>query len=227
MKFNINTLITAALIVCAVTTTAVVVHREWSLSTAESAHTRIKKAEFVKNWRSGLASATRIGSADAPVQIVEFADFECPYCGGFHRTLRAIRKRYPTQVAINFAHFPLSGHRFALPAARAVECAGDQGRFESMSDELFEHQQLLGTKSWSDYALSAGVPNLAVFDVCLKRSNPVTRIEAGKQLGAKWGVQGTPTLIVNGWMLPRPPREQELDKMVQNILAGKEPGDLT
>jgi protein-disulfide isomerase len=61
-------------------------------------------------------------------------DFECPFCGSFHKTLKAVREQYPTQVALTYVHFPLPMHRFALPAARVAECADDQVRFERLTD---------------------------------------------------------------------------------------------
>ena len=120
-------------------------------------------------------------------------------------------------------HFPLSGHRFALPAARVAECAGEQGRFEAMYDQLYDGQESFGLKPWAEYATAAGVPDLTAFDECIKRTGPVSRIEADKQLGAKLNIQATPTLIVNGWMLVHPPSAAELDAMVKEILAGKSP----
>jgi protein-disulfide isomerase len=120
-------------------------------------------------------------------------------------------------------HFPLRGHRFAIPAARVSECAGEQGRFEAMHDQLFEGQDSFGLKPWSEYATAAGVPDLAQFDACIKNSGPVRRIEEGKQLGTQIDVQGTPTLVINGWKLGHPPTAEELDAMIKAVLAGKEP----
>src|SRR5258706_8462416 len=126
MKTKIDGILTVALVVCALTTTALVVRREvFSPSTPAGT----QKPVFVQNWQSWLGQGVRLGSASAPVQLVEFADFECPFCGSFHKTLKTLRDRYPDAVSLDYMHFPLQGHRFALPAARVAECAGDQGRF--------------------------------------------------------------------------------------------------
>jgi protein-disulfide isomerase len=94
-----------------------------------------------------------------------------------------------------------------------------------MYDALFEGQDQFGLKPWDDYATAAGVPDMAAFDACIKKTDPIPWVEEGKALGAKLDVQGTPTIIIYGWKLGRPPSEAELDAMVQRILAGKQPVD--
>jgi protein-disulfide isomerase len=126
-------------------------------------------------------------------------------------------------VALVYVYCPLPLHRFALPAARVAECAGEQGRFEAMHDQLFEGQASFGIKPWSEYAIAAGVPDLEKFDACTRKSNPISRVEEGIQLGTQINLQGTPTLLINGWMLGHPPSEQELEAMVEAVLAGRDP----
>jgi protein-disulfide isomerase len=219
-----DTLVTAILLACAMTMTGVVLHREFFAS-PEGRVRAEQKPIFVKDWRTDLPKGTHIGSAQAPIQLLEFADFECPYCATFYKDLKALRVRYPTQVELTFVHFPIRGHRFAIPAARAAECAADQGRFEAMYDQLFEGQDQFGLKPWGEFAAAAGVPDLVGFDACIKMTDPIARVEEGKALGAKLDAKGTPTVIINGWMLGRPPTEDELDAMVKKILAGKSPVD--
>jgi protein-disulfide isomerase len=222
MKVKLDAVVTATLVVCAIITTGLVLRREFMAKTNASAPVE-RKAALIPQWRDELKKGIRLGPEAAPVQLIEFADFECPFCGSFYKTLRALRERYPMQVSLIYVHFPLRGHRFALPAARVAECASEQGRFEAMYDQLFEGQASLGLKPWSDYATAAGVPDLEKFDACIKKSDPIRRVEEGKELGAQIDVQGTPTLVINGWKLGRPPTEDELDGMVKKILAGKSP----
>lgn len=94
-----------------------------------------------------------------------------------------------------------------------------------MYDQLFEGQDQFGLKSWDDFATAAGVPDMVAFDACIKKADPIRRVEEGKALGAKLDIKGTPTIIINGWKLGHPPSEAELDQMVQRILAGKQPVD--
>jgi protein-disulfide isomerase len=225
MKIKGDVVITVTLVVCAVITTGLVVRREFFSSAASAQRPADQKPVYVKDWKADGAKGIQMGSDRAPVQLMEFADFECPFCGGFHKTLKTVEERYPNQIAVNFVHFPIQGHRFALPAARVAECAAAQGRFEAMYDQLFEGQESFGLKPWSEYATAAGVADLAAFETCIKKTDSLPRVAEGQALGKELDVQGTPTIIVNGWKLGNPPTEQELDRMVKAVLAGKSPLD--
>jgi len=203
-------------------TTGLVVRREFFAPSRSPAQVEQRPA-FIKDWRVHLAKGIRIGPEQAPLQLLEFADFECPFCASFHKDLKTLRVHYPTQVALTFVHFPLPMHRFAEPAARVAECAGDQGRFEPMYDLLFEQQDRFGLKPWSEFASEAGVADGAAFEACIKRIEPIPRVTDGKALGNKLDVQGTPTVVINGWKLGQPPKFEELDTMVKAILVGNSP----
>lgn len=222
MKIKIDSIVTVTLVLCALITTAVVVRREFRGTPPIKAQAELMP-RYVKDWRNHLRSGVRLGLEQAPVQLLEFSDFECPFCASLHKDLKVLRERYPSQVALTYVHFPLSMHRFAESAARAAECAGHQGRFEAIHDLLFEQQNSFGLKPWSDFATEAGVPDSAAFEACVKRTEPVRRIAEGKALGSTLDIKGTPTIVINGWKLARPPSVEELDDMVQAILAGKSP----
>ena len=224
MKIKLDAVITVALVVCAVVTTGLVIRREFAGPPA-AAERGERKPIFVAQWKDDLGKGVRLGPANAQVQLIEFADFECPYCGNFYKTMKGIEQKHPNQIEFTFVHFPIPGHRFAIAAARAAECAGNQGKFERMYDRLFDGQDQFGLRPWDDYATAAEVPDMAAFDACIKKTDPILRVEEGKALGAKLDVQGTPTVIINGWKLGHPPTEAELDQMVQRILAGKSPVD--
>jgi len=224
MKIRLDVVITVMLVLCAVITTATVLRRELVNPAITDGRVETKPV-FISQWRDDLGKGLRLGPAKAPVTLIEFADFECPFCGSFYKTLRTVEARYPKAIGMAYVHFPIPGHRFAMPAARVAECAGEQGRFESVHDQLFEGQDQLGLKPWDDYATAGGVPDIPAFDACIKRTDPMPRVEEGKALGAKLDVHGTPTIIINGWKLGHPPNEQELDGMVKKILAGKSPVD--
>jgi protein-disulfide isomerase len=184
---------------------------------------RAQEPVFIENWKSHLGTGVRLGPSNAPVQVIEFGDFECPFCATFHGRLKALRGLYPTKVAVSYVHYPLPSHRFAEPAARAAECAGEHGFFESMHDLFFEQQNTLGLKTWDEFATEARVPDLVAFASCMQDLDPVPRVTPGWQLGEQLDIQGTPTLIINGWKLTRPPTAEELDRMVRAVLAGKNP----
>jgi len=223
MRRSLGDIGTIALVICALITTGAVIHREFFASPLDATRISAQKPYFIEGWRSKIGEDAQLGPGDAAVQFVEFADFECPYCGDFHRKLKWLRERHPTQVSLTYIHFPLPGHRFALAAARAAECARDQGRFEAMYDRLFDEQDMFGLKSWREFAEGAGVPDLPGFDLCIGKVDTVPRIEHGKQLAGQLNVKATPTVMVNGWMLDRPPTADQLDEMVKSVLAGKSP----
>lgn len=223
LRISWETLLTATLVICAVITTGLVIYRGLFAPAARPASSGPQKPVFVENWKSHLDKGVRVGPPDAAVRLIEFADFECPFCASFHMELKALRGRYPTQVALSYVHYPLPGHRFAEPAARAAECAGEQGRFEAMQDDLYEQQKEFGLKPWTEFAAAAGVADLAAFESCIKSKEPLRRIVDGKQLAEQLDVKGTPTLVVNGWRLAKPPSAKELDGMVKAILAGRSP----
>jgi protein-disulfide isomerase len=193
MKAMLADLGTALLVGCAVTVTVLAVRREL-FSAAPNAQVTLESTT-VSDWRS-YAEGQRMGPANAPVTIVEFSDFECPFCRATADRIRAIRARYPREVALVYRHYPLPYHPNAVAAARASLCAARQGRFESFHDVLFAHQDSLGEIAWSQLARAAGVPGAAAFDACLGDPAPGD-IERDLRAGGRLGVHGTPTLLIN------------------------------
>lgn len=213
---------TAVLVACALTTTALVVRHELGASDS-AASTEPARPVFHEQWRDLLQYGARLGPRDAKVEIIEFADFECPFCEKMHVTLSQLRGRFGSDVAVTFIHYPLAQHRFAELAARAAECADKQGRFEAMHDTLFTHQRALGIKPWSELANQSGVSDPAAFDTCMKDPAPLWRIEHGKRLADELSIFGTPTLIINGWQITVPPTLDRLESMVKLAIAGESP----
>ena len=153
--------------------------------------------------------------------VVEFGDFECPFCARFERAFREVKARYGRKVALVFLDDPLSIPRFALPAARAARCAGIQDRFGQYHDALFAHQDSLGLKPWTSYAIDAGVGDTVAFARCTRSNAAVTQVQAGQALAAKLGIRATPTIIVNGWRFATPPSDSLLLAVVAGVIAGK------
>jgi protein-disulfide isomerase len=117
-----NNIVLSVLLLCALVTTGLVVRREL-VSDSPTVQTIQSDPTFLKDWRETLQQGIRVGPAGAPVQIVEFADFQCPYCARFEKRLTEIRRRHGDKVAVTFVHSPLASHDQAERAARAVECA--------------------------------------------------------------------------------------------------------
>jgi protein-disulfide isomerase len=160
----------------------------------------------VEDWESWAEDAHVLGEATAADHVVlaAFMDFTCPYCRRAVPVLDSLKIKYGADLRIEFLHFPLDGHEFAMPAAVAAECAAEQGRFRSMYDALFESFDSLGHVAWDAIAAGAGVPDHESFVSCMERP-PETflRIARGLTLGESAGVRGTPTLFIDGRMAGR------------------------
>lgn len=139
------------------------------------------------------------GNEDAAVTLIEYSDFECPFCGRHYGTLKQIKEAYPNDVRVVFRHFPLSFHQEAQKAAEASECAADQGKFWEMYDVIFE-ANLAGTMdvdSWKKAALDLGL-DTAKFNKCLDSGEKAARVAEDLNEGQLAGVEGTPATFVNG-----------------------------
>jgi protein-disulfide isomerase len=143
------------------------------------------------------AGSPQRGPADALVTIVEFSDFQCPFCSRVQATLAELQQRYGRDLRIVWRHLPLPFHRDAQPAAEAVMAAHAAGRFWSMHDLLFQNQQALDQGALEQYATQVGL-DLATFREALDRRRYRAAVEADARLAADLGISGTPTFVVNG-----------------------------
>lgn len=200
---------------CAVVLTALVAFRTFTPGNVRVASAAASPPVLIEAWEEVVTDRDFAGPDDAPVRIVEFADFECPACRGYVSILDSIRSRYPRRVATAVAHFPLPYHRFALPAARAAECAKESDRFEEMARLLLLGQDSLGLKPWRDFAAQAGVLSLEEFDRCVEENGPMQRVDRDIELGNRIGVGATPTIVVNGLLFDSPPSLDVLDSLVR------------
>ena len=177
----------------------------------------LANASFDPTWRSMLVAGTTIGRADAPIHVVEFADFECPACARMYATLVAAQQRYGDSITITFVHFPLAYHAFAIVAARASECARDQQQFEPMYEALFSHHDSLSAINAQRFAHMAGLSDTALFGSCMARRDTAARILEGISLGKALRLRGTPTVFVNGWRFSTALPPARLDAIVRAI----------
>jgi hypothetical protein len=178
---------------------------------------------YIENWQAYAAQGVRFGRLDAPVTVIEFMDFECPFCKRFALDMTILRKRFPDAVAVVVHHYPLRSHRFAALAARASMCAHTQGRFEAFHDLLFEKQDSIGLKDWAAFATEAELPEVSEFEQCRRQTGSVPAIDSGLAFGRAIGLRGTPTVILNGWKLSRTPTLEELESGVRAVLSGQAP----
>jgi protein-disulfide isomerase len=145
------------------------------------------------------------GGADAKVAIVLFSDFQCSYCQNFElNTLPQIESTYGNSIKIYFRNFPLTQlHPNAMSAAMAAECANEQGKFWEMHDYLFNDQNgwsVAGALKFQDYATAIGL-NTTQFINCLSSNKYQSLITQDMADGISYGIQGTPTIFINGKMI--------------------------
>ena len=140
------------------------------------------------------------GPDEAPIKIVEFSDFECPYCARVLPTMEQVKKTYGDKVQIVFRQFPLSIHANAQKAAEASLCAHDQGKFWAMHDLIFEEQKQLAVDDLKDKAQRLGL-DTGRFDTCLDSGQFEEQVQDDVRDGFVAGVTSTPSLFVNGLAL--------------------------
>lgn len=142
------------------------------------------------------------GPKDAKITIVEFSDFQCPFCQRFHTTMQQVMSEYKDSVRWVYKHFPLDSiHPHARKAAEASECAAEQGKFWEYADKLFENQAVLSDDLYSKLASDLGL-NRSKFSDCMAAGKMASIVEADYQQGIAAGVNGTPGNFINGQSVP-------------------------
>jgi len=171
---------------------------------------------FVGPYRASIETegAPSSGPEDAAVTLVEFSDFECPYCGQFVSTIDQVKAEYGDRVRVVFRQFPLSIHPSAPKAAEASLCANDQGEFWEMHDLMFQNQRSLHVPSLKEKAGQLGLDQSA-FDECLDSGKYEEQVKEDTRAGTIAGVTGTPALFVNG--IPAPSGAQPYEAVAEFI----------
>jgi protein-disulfide isomerase len=137
------------------------------------------------------------GPANAPVTIVEFSDFQCPFCSRLIPTMKQVEEKYGDKVRVVFRQYPLPFHQNAQKAAEASLCAADQGKFWELHDAMFANQQALAVEQLKAKATELGL-NADQFNSCLDSGKHAEVIQADMKEGAAAGVNGTPAMFING-----------------------------
>jgi protein-disulfide isomerase len=163
--------------------------------------------------------APSFGPADAKVTLVEFSDFQCPYCSQAANTVTEIKKKYGDKVRFVFRQFPLSFHQNAHLSAQASLAAHAQGKFWPYHDKLFANQSKLDRESLESYAKELGL-DLAKFKKALDDKTYAAKVDAELKLGEESSVGGTPTIFLNGKRVEEPSMEG-LSKAIDAALESK------
>lgn len=217
-KESVANLLTGALVVCALLVAAAVVWREFLPPAGGTSGP--PEPRRIEQWQ-GLADAGRvIGSPEGKIRIVEFSDYQCPFCKTMHSTLGELQRRYPDRISVVYRHFPLPNHPHAAAAAAASECAAVQDRFAAFTQVLFDRQDSIGVTSWESLALAAGVPDTATFRRCRDEQWVKDRIDEDVAAGTLIGVNGTPTLVVRDEMVTAALSIEDLEKWLRRSEPG-------
>lgn len=174
-------------------------------------------------------SVSVMGSPDAPVTIVEFTDFQCPFCRRYDQeTLSQIKDNYVESGKVRYVlkHFPLTQiHPQAVSAAIAVECAGEQGKFWEMHDKLFEEQQQWSGKDDAASVFKGFAKDLGLdekdFDACVTEERYKDKVMANQKEGVAAGVRGTPAFFINGQFVSGAQPYEVFQQIIEQALSGK------
>ncbi|NNL67766.1 MAG: DsbA family protein [Myxococcales bacterium] len=166
-----------------------------------------------------IGNSPALGPADAKVTIVEFSDFQCPYCGRVGPTMKRLLEEYPDDVRIVYKHLPLSFHKQALPAAKASVAAGRQGKFWEFHDLLFQNQRELTDEKFVELAKGLGL-DVAKFEADYESSEVAREVAQDLSEARRLGVTGTPGFFVNGKFTSGAKPYESFKAMVDEALEG-------
>ena len=185
---------------------------------APSPPSRPGRPDPTKKYEVEVGPSPKRGSDSAAVKIVEWSDFQCPFCRRVGPTLDQLEKEYGEKVQIVFKHMPLTMHTKARPAHAAAEAAGMQGKFWEMHDKIFADQRGMSEERYVEYATELGL-DVEQFKKDAASDKVDKRISADYAQGTKLGVTGTPAFFVNGRFLSGAQPFASFKKLVDEELA--------
>jgi protein-disulfide isomerase len=178
----------------------------------------------VKRYDIPVEGFPSFGPKDAPITIVEFSDYECPFCKQWHEQVwNQLEKKYGSQIRLVYRDFPLFGlHDNAEPAAEAAHCADEQGKYWSYHDLLFSGDYQLSRQSYEAIAVRLGLDSTK-FAACLDTGTYKNVVQSNYDFASKLGVQSTPTFFVNGMALVGAQPFEVFDRLIQMEIKGQLP----
>ncbi|UPK66478.1 DsbA family protein (plasmid) [Rhodococcus pyridinivorans] len=220
MKLTTNVKVSATLAAVFVVLLSVLLYTNRSPERTEVAATEDPATATV--WTEEIRTLTE--APDAKVQLVEFLDFECESCRALYPVMERIRAEYAGRIDIGIRYFPIPSHTNSHLAARVVEAAARQGRLEPMYQRMYETQAQWGESSQSQEAVFRGFAqelglDITAFERDIADRSVAERVDRDFDAGLALGVQGTPTLFLNGVELPPMPTYEELRARIDTALA--------
>jgi protein-disulfide isomerase len=163
--------------------------------------------------------APTLGPADAPVKIIEYADYQCPYCKQMQPLIKRLREEFPNKTQLIYEDFPLPMHANAQKAAEGAHCAGDQGKYWEFHDAIFDHTGSLDVTNLKGMAKTVKLDQ-ASFDQCLDSGKHGADVAKGQIQGKVLGITGTPTFFINGHMVTGAAKYEVLRDIVAQESSG-------
>jgi protein-disulfide isomerase len=206
----------------------------------KDAYLRSKKNEFFKEFRTRAHieillkrpelirmditadDDPYLGSEDAPITIIEFADYQCPFCSKVSSLLRDVLGKKKDKVKLVVRDFPLPFHKNARMAAEAAECADEQEKFWHYNELLFNNQQSLAIENLKDYAKAIGL-NTEKFNQCLDSKKQRSEVEKDAADAKLAGINSTPSIFINGYYISGMPTLAYLEEVIADIEKGQIP----
>ena len=180
-----------------------------------------------KSAYSGLGEDFRKGGDQAKVVVVEFADFQCPACGGLARNLHQLHEEFGDRVLFVFRNYPLDNscnssipgkmHEYSCKAAVLARCAGSYGKFWQYHDQLFDHQQDINDAKLKQWALAIGLKSEQI-ETCLNSKDIVAKVKDDVALGNRLAIDSTPTVFINGVKVVSGNGLEQLRNQIANLL---------
>jgi len=189
---------------------------------AKLAEKRAEEKQFEELFRNPVnveagTSPVR-GPADAKITIVEFSDFQCPYCARGKANMDTVMKMYPNDVKLVFKQLPLSFHKMAAPAAKAALAAGKQGKFWEMHDKFFENQGKLNDEYFLEVAKELNL-DVEKFKADKDSEEIAKQVTAEAAEASKYGISGTPGFFVNGIAVKGAYPPEHFKKIIDRLLG--------
>jgi protein-disulfide isomerase len=160
------------------------------------------------------------GPADAPIEMIEFSDFQCPFCLRANPIVDRVLQVYGNRIRFTYRHYPLGNHPNARPAAEAAQCANEQGKFWEYHDRLFATASHLTDADLKADAAALGL-DTAKFNACVDSHKYKADVDADIQAGDEAGVDGTPAFFINGRMISGAQPFEVFKRIIDEELAGK------
>ena len=211
----LNNVMTAVLTLCALVVTALVLRRELRPTPAPTAGDYTIPGRYIPGADAYREPSTTL-SIGQSLTIVEFSDFQCPFCATASTQLKALEAQFPGRINIQYRHLPIGQiHAHARKAALAAECAAEQRAFPEFASALFAQQGRIGQRSWHDFARAAGVADVSAFQRCVEIERWATRVRQDSAAAAELGIDATPTFLVGDSLYVGLPTIRQMTEWVE------------